>query len=320
MDGSWDSVITLLQEQRYQDVVADLDAALRDDPTNVEAFLLRSVAKSSLEKSSLEKSSLGLTRNAEADLWRALVVDPAAQGVRSAMGDLFVQDLTLPNEGRDFALESGERQIGHAISEIRRDHSARYEFAAHWLGRNLESAQDSTGLDLFCGNGYGARILADRCGARIVGVDGSAPAVAFAEHTFGDHRVLFRHAYFPFRLAPASADFAVCFESIEHVDDCDEFLRQVGAATAGPILLSFPLETSLPFALNKDRFRFHVRHFSIDEMADKLLHLTGRRIVETRGQTVYHLKDGLLAGLLDLSRMELSRLSNESQFALVIAV
>src|SRR5262249_37258600 len=130
MDGSWDSVITLLQQQRFEDVVADLDAALCDDPANVEAFLLRSVAK----------SSLGLTRNAEADLWRALVVDPKAQGVRSAMGDLFVQDLTLAEEGRDFALESGERQIGHVISEIRRDHSARYEFAAHWLGRNLKSA------------------------------------------------------------------------------------------------------------------------------------------------------------------------------------
>jgi SAM-dependent methyltransferase len=309
MDGSWDPVISLLEEQRFEDVVAHLDTALCDDPTNVEAFLLRSVAK----------LSLGLTRNAEADLWRALVVDPTAQGARTALGDLFVQDLTRPDEGRDLTLESGERQIGRAIKDIRRDHSARYEFAAHWLGRNLKLAQESTGLDMFCGNGYGARILADRCGARIVGVDGSAPAVALAEETYGDHRVVFRQAYFPFKLAPASADFAVCFESIEHVDDCDEFLRQVGAATTGPIILSFPLETGLPFTLNKDRFRFHVRHFSINEMAEKLLRLTGRHIVETRGQTVYHLKDGRLAGLRDRSRMELSRLNDESQFALVIA-
>jgi SAM-dependent methyltransferase len=307
---NWDSVISLLQERQFADAIACLDTELRNEPTNVDAFLLRSIAK----------SQIGLTQDAETDLWRALVVDPSAKGARSALADLFLKDMTAADEAHDFALDSGERQTEADIEAIRRDHSSRYEFAAHWLNGHLDPAHDATGLDLFCGNGYGSRILADLSGARIVGVDGSAAAVAMAETTYGDHRVVFRQALFPFVLTPRAVDFAVCFESVEHVEDCDELLRQVGAATSGPIFLSFPLESGLPFAINKDLFRFHVRHFTMDEMADKLLRLTGRRIVKACGQTVYRLSDRRLADLPNPSRKELSPLNDASQFAVVVAV
>jgi SAM-dependent methyltransferase len=310
MHGSWASVISLLEEQRFTDVVTHLDATLHDQPTNIEALLLRSVAR----------ANIGLTQEAEADLWRALVVDPRAAGARTALGDRFVQNPTARREDHDLSLESGERQTAPVVDAVRRDHTARYEFAARWLGQHFTPAHAVTGLDLFCGNGYGAKIIADRCGARIIGVDGSAPAVALAETSYGDHRVVFTQAYFPFELAAASADFAVCFESIEHVADCDQLLRQVGTATTGPILLSFPLESGLPFALNKTSFRFHVRHFTIEEIEEKLSNLTGRRVVEIRGQRVYRLEAGRLAGPLAPAQMELSRLNDESQFAIVVAV
>ncbi|MFB6418391.1 MULTISPECIES: class I SAM-dependent methyltransferase [Bradyrhizobium] len=310
MPGSWSSVLSLLEEQRFTDVVAHLDATLRSQPTNIEALLLRSIAR----------ASIGLTQEAEADLWRALVVNPAAPGVRTALGDRFVRNPAAQLDGHDLSLDSGERQTAHEVGAVRRDHTARYEFAARWLGRHLTVPQAASGLDLFCGNGYGARIIADRCGARVIGIDGSAPAVTLAERSYGDHRVVFTQAYFPFELAAASADFAVCFESIEHVTECDEFLRQAGKATAGPILLSCPLESGLPFALHKSSFRFHVRHFTIEEIEDKLWRLAGRRIAEIRGQMVYRLEAGRLAGLLAPAQMELSRLNGDSQFAIVAAV
>lgn len=310
MHGSWGSILALLEEQRFTDVAARLDATLRSDPANIEALLLRAIAR----------AIIGLTREAEADLWRALVVDPGAAGVRAALADRFVQRPTAQREDHDLSLDSGERQTGHIVDAIRRDHTARYEFAARWLGHHFAPAHATTGLDLFCGNGYGAKIIADRCGARVLGIDGSGPAVALAEKFYGDHRVVFTQAYFPFDLAAASADFAVCFESIEHVADCDEFLRQVGKASTGPILLSCPLESGLPFDINRSSFRFHVRHFLIDEIAQKLTDLTGRRIVEMRGQRVYRLEAGRLAGLLAPEQMELSRLKDDSQFAIVVAV
>ncbi|CAN5252858.1 methyltransferase domain-containing protein [soil metagenome] len=306
----WDPVIALLQEQRFADAIVRLDAVSHGDPTDVEAYLLRAVAQ----------MQLGLTKLAEANLWRALVIDPHAGGIRAALGDRFIQDLVAHDDLPNFELNSGERQTSPQLAMIRRDHSARYEFAARWLRQHLQHPQDATGFDLFCGNGYGARILADRCGARIIGIDGSAPAIALAETAYGGHRVVFRQACFPFELSEKSTDFAVCFESIEHVEDCDDFLRKVGQATTGPILLSFPLETGLPFEVNRDLFRFHTRHFTADEMAEKLLRLTGRRVTETRGQIVYHVHDGRMSGLLDPSQMELSRLRDDSQFGLVIAV
>ncbi|MGP9810778.1 methyltransferase domain-containing protein [Rhodopseudomonas sp. NSM] len=310
MSERWDTIISLLQEQRFADAIAHLDAVSLSNPIDVDAYLLRAVAQ----------KQLGLTKDAEIELWRALVIDPSAAGVRAALSDLFVQDPTLPGHPHDFELDSGERQTSPQIEMIRRDHSARYEFAAHWLRGHLQLPRDATGLDLFCGNGYGARILADRCGARIVGIDGSAPAVAVAETAYGGHRVVFRQACFPFELTRNAADFAVCFESVEHVEDCDDFLRQVGAATHGPILLSFPLEKGLPFAINRDLFRFHFRHFNADEMAEKLLRLTGRRVTEMRGQTVYRVENGRMSGLLHPSQMELTRLRDDSQFGIVIAV
>ncbi|ABD07490.1 hypothetical protein RPB_2788 [Rhodopseudomonas palustris HaA2] len=310
MNERWDTIISLLQEQSFADAMASLDAISHDDPIDVDAYLLRAVAQ----------KQLGLTKDAEIELWRALVVDPCAAGVRAALGDLFVEDLTQPGHPHDFQLDSGERQTSPQIDMIRRDHSARYEFAAHWLRAHLQPPRDTTGLDMFCGNGYGARILADRCGARIVGIDGSAPAVALAETAYGGHRVVFRQACFPFELTRNAADFAVCFESLEHVEDCDDFLRQVGAATRGPILLSFPLESGLPFAVNRDLFRFHFRHFKADEIAERLLRLTGRRVIEMRGQIVYRIEKGRMSGLLDPSQMELTRLEDDSQFGIVIAI
>jgi hypothetical protein len=289
--------------------IAAFDRTLTVDPLDSEGLMLRAVAKMTMERSA----------DAEADFWRAVAIAPASPGPRAALGDLFVRDLTEPPPQRDFSLGSGERQIAADVAQIREDHRCRYEFAANWLRDALAPAHHTTGIDLFCGNGYGSRILADMAGCRMVGIDGSAEAVALAERAYGSHRVVFRQAYFPFTLTARSLDFAVCFESIEHVEDCDGYLATVDSAVRGPILLSFPLETTLPFHVNADLFKYHTRHFTMAEIEKKLAKICKRRIAELRGQVVYRLKNRRLDGYVAPSQMTLTALRPDSQFVVVVA-
>ncbi|ALK10918.1 class I SAM-dependent methyltransferase [Blastochloris viridis] len=308
-ESRWQPVLQSIEAGDFAAAVAALDRTLEAAPLDSEGLMLRAVAKAAQER----------VADAEADLWRALAIAPAAPGPRAALGDLFVRDLTEPPAQRDFSLGSGERQTSPNLGEIREDHRSRYEFAALWLRDALAPAHRTTGIDLFCGNGYGSRILADLAGCRMVGVDGSADAVTLAETAYGGHRVVFRQAYFPFALTERALDFAVCFESIEHVEDCDGYLATVDAAVRGPILLSFPIETTLPFDINADLFRYHTRHFTISEMEEKLARICKRRIAAIRGQVVYALKNRRLNGYVPPQQMALTAVKPDSQFAVVVA-
>ena len=309
MTADFQDVLALMEEERLPDAAARLDAILAATPLNAEAHMLRAVVT----------AQRGDRAAAVRDLWRALAIAPDLAGARAALGDLHVEDLDPVPEARDFALDSGERQVATRIEEIRADHRARYVFAARFLRDQAAPTHEKTGLDVFTGNGYGARLVAGRAGCRMIGLDGSADAVAQAEAAYGSHRVVFRQAYFPFGLPADSVDFAIAFESVEHVEDADGFLATIGAASRGPILLSFPLETGLPFAANRDLFRYHVRHFTLPEIADRLEARCGRRIVTAQGQKAYRLQQGRLAGLLPASEMTLAPVEPDSQFAVVAA-
>jgi SAM-dependent methyltransferase len=310
MTGSkWHTVLESLDRGDFAAAERDIEQALAGAPLDSDAMMLRGVVK----------ASQGRDAEAEADLWRSLAITPDLAGARAALGDLVVRDLTHPDPGRDFSLSSGERQTASRLEGIRRDHLCRYEFAALWLRDHLAPAHRVTGIDVFCGNGYGSRLLADRAGCRMIGLDGSAQAVAQAHQAYADHRVVFRQACFPFDLAPRAFAFAVSFESVEHVTDHDAFLSTLDQTARGPILLSFPLETTLRFDLNADLFSYHVRHFTLDEMAEKLARLCRRRITAVRGQTVYHLREGRVTGTVPAERMELTALLPDSQFAVIVA-
>ena len=61
-------------------------------------------------------------------------------------------------------LLSNERQVAPTLDGIRRDHVARYEWAARQL------APESVVLDAACGVGYGSRVMAD-AGMTVRGTD-----------------------------------------------------------------------------------------------------------------------------------------------------
>ena len=306
--SSWQPVLDCLQNSNFAAAIELLDTELSRAPLDVDGRLLRAIAY----------ASSGLPERAAHDLWKALAINPASPGTRLALADLFVSGQEPPPAARDFSLSSGERQTAADVAKIREDHRARYEFAARWVRSHIATSRNITGVDLFCGNGYGSRILSERAGCRMIGVDGSDEAVALAEQFYASARTVYRQAYFPFDLTQDSVDFAICFESIEHVEDYERFLHAIDRMTGGALIISFPLEDTLNFDLNADLFKYHFRHFKLDHI-EQLLASCNRRIVATKGQIVYRMRKGRVDGFVPETAMKLTTLREDSQFAVVVA-
>jgi SAM-dependent methyltransferase len=147
-------------------------------------------------------------------------------------------------------LKSGERQVATTRDGVRKDHLARYDWAAHQLPPH------SYVIDLGCGIGYGARILAE-AGHTVFAVDIDAEAIEHAKAHFA-------HPNVEYVCAPAArvylpeADAAVCFEVIEHLAEPLPVLQEL--AQAAPVLLaSVPNEDVFPW---RPEYVFHHRHYT----------------------------------------------------------
>lgn len=263
----------------------------------------------------------GDDRAALRHLWAALAIEPASALAQAELQHLAIHPLTDPaGVSKDFSLTSGERQTAEEVHHIRADHRARYAMAARWLRQQGRSAWSLSGLDLFSGNGYGSHMLGHQAGVRMLGVDGSAEAVALANRVYGSHRIRFAHAIFPFALTPGLFDFVVSFESIEHVDDAPGLLDQMAVASDGPFILSVPHEPGLPFAHFGQRFEHHVRHFHRQEILDLLAKVGRTRVVAEYGQQVYRVRGQEMTGLLPEAQMGLRPFEADSSQFLVLIV
>lgn len=294
----------------------------QDDPKGAEAVLVDALAATPADASlhlvhGVALRAQGRARDGVEAFWHSLATNPPQAGARQALVESLVA-AGAPVGQKDFSFASGERQTATRIQHIRADHRARYELAADWLRGNIEPPRRRTGLDVFCGNGYGSRMMADGSGARMMGLDGCDEAVFLANRHYGCHRVVFGHAVFPFALTPGVADFAVCFESAEHVEDPQAFLQQVSGAVAGPLFVSVPLEEGLPFHVNRARFCHHTRHFTRTEI-HALLKDLGRRVTGEWGQKVYATQAGEVVGMLDPERMGLGPPDAGTQFLMLVA-
>lgn len=163
---------------------------------------------------------------------------------------------------RNWALDSGERQVATTFDAIRADHRARYEWAASRLHRR----DGQQGVDIFCGTGYGTKYLAEQTGMWWLGIDGSEDAVDFAEQHFAHDRVAYTTQQFPFPLPEFSYEAIVAFESIEHVDDASAFLAMLAKALVpgGALFLSTPNEALCPAAAFRNAY--HVRHYTMTDV------------------------------------------------------
>lgn len=171
-------------------------------------------------------------------------------------------------------LRNGERQVAPDVSGIRRDHVARYEFVAKQL------APKSRVLDLACGIGYGSQMLA-KAGHRVIGVDVSAEAIAYAEEYYSHPNVTFecRAAEDLNADELGTFDAVVSFETIEHLAE-PAWVLSHWSHYARTLYASVPNEEVFPHA---GRVKFHHRHYTRAQFSD-LLSSNGWKPAEWHGQ------------------------------------
>lgn len=172
----------------------------------------------------------------------------------------------------------GERQVASTIDGIRRDHIERYKWAAQYLPAG------SRVLDLACGVGYGAWMLA-AAGHAVIAVDRSQEAIDYARAHYARAGVTFMCAtaelYDP-RQNPVvnSFDAIVSFETIEHLRHPEPILEKW--RDLAPLLIaSVPNEAVFPHA---GRIKHHFRHYRPFEFKE-LLEKAGYDIEAWCGQT-----------------------------------
>ena len=170
-------------------------------------------------------------------------------------------------------MKQGERQVAPSREGIRRDHVARYEWAAGQL------RSGSQVLDLACGVGYGAQLLAYRGLMRVTGIDRDPEAIAYAQQHYAHQRVKYMVADAERAdLVLEACDAAVCFETIEHIEDPLPLLKKMRAAA--PLLFaSVPNEDVFPW----EGYAFHFRHYTPAQF-EALLNAAGWQVTEWWGQ------------------------------------
>ncbi|MCB4770663.1 methyltransferase domain-containing protein [Ancylobacter sp. Lp-2] len=161
--------------------------------------------------------------------------------------------------------ETGERFIPGTAGSIAVEHQHRYAFAAGLVAGGAV-------LDIACGEGYGAALLA-RSAARVVGVDLDADAVAHAARVYGGTGNLSFEAgdigALPF--ADHSFDAVVSFETIEHVGDPRAALAELKRVLkpGGRLVVSTPDREVYTDLLN-NRNQFHLSELSAAEFGAEL--------------------------------------------------
>ena len=171
-------------------------------------------------------------------------------------------------------MKAGERQVSPTVDGIRRDHVARYEFAARALPKG------SRVIDFACGVGYGSRLMFD-AGHEVHGYDCDQEATDYARKHYGGAWFYDRDGNAPGYLP--EYDAAVCFETIEHIEDPRTLLKAL--RESAPVLFaSVPNEDVMPYHFAPGQvYAFHFRHYTKQEFTE-LLAECGWQVTEWHGQ------------------------------------
>jgi len=137
---------------------------------------------------------------------------------------------------------------------------ARYRFAARFL------TPESTVIDIGCGHGYGARILAETA-AKVHAVDEDAAVIDYARAYFAHANIEYQAGdCFALDFGLATFDVVTCFEVIEHLKEperliarCLEWLKP-----GGRLVMSTP--NKLVHLLMGIRWEFHEREYGYSEL------------------------------------------------------
>jgi ubiquinone/menaquinone biosynthesis C-methylase UbiE len=159
---------------------------------------------------------------------------------------------------------TGERFVPELRGQIYYEHIHRYALASRFVsGKSV--------IDMASGEGYGSAILAQSA-TTVVGIDVSEKAIEHARKNYYVSNLRFLCAPCEaIPLADASADIVVSFETIEHVNDYRQMLREIRRVLkpSGALIISSPnklIYTDKPQHENP----FHVSELYYNEFRDAL--------------------------------------------------
>ena len=124
-------------------------------------------------------------------------------------------------------------------------------------------------LDVGFGEGYGSAYLAE-VAREVVGVDYNAATVREATERYARPNLTFKHADvfdLPAELTRKKFDIVCSFQTIEHMDDQERFVKILQAQTApgGMVIMTTPNRLKFP-SFNP----YHVREFAPEELRELL--------------------------------------------------
>ena len=98
------------------------------------------------------------------------------------------------------------------------------------------------------------------------------------------------------------------------MEDCAGLLEQAILASRGSVFISVPSEENLPFSKHEKFFKFHHRHFTVNEIMSLCNQFSSHEVKMIYGQSVYEIKNDKIAGLIPQEKMYMKPTFAESQF------
>ena len=185
---------------------------------------------------------------------------------------------------------TGERYLPSEEGQIRLEHYHRYALVSSHLFENKSV------LDVACGEGYGASLLAKKAKS-VIGVDISSDAVKHANQTYKQKNLEFIEASATkLPLPDLSFDVVVSFETIEHLFEQEQMLDEIFRVLKpnGCLIISSP-NRAIYSEESSNHNEFHVKeldYFEFDELLKNrfpVVEYYGQKLMI--GSVIQHLED-----------------------------
>jgi SAM-dependent methyltransferase len=190
------------------------------------------------------------------------------------------------------------------------EHRSRYHFAAKYVdGRTV--------LDIACGTGFGAKILAEAGAATVIAADYSIDALEVTSEMNAAKIAPLRTDGTRLPFADGMIDAVTSFETVEHIPDHDKFVSELKRVLRedGVAVMSTPNALYTKPVNGKPINPFHVYEFTPDEFGRLLkkhfssVELYGQRVVQDYRICPYWEKPDMLPrDLVSRSRIALWKL------------